>query len=166
MRKVIQTQGGLMHHKCKHALISDKGFEEKMCDIIENSKMGDFSCYPDGIKSAIINYHHHSTPLFLADTKIIVEAFMKKNDADTFYARYFSKIVVNANIYFQLSGPECTLFAKKKCGPFSCIFFNKESSPSGCIQCALLPCYFIINHIKIFGFLSPDMITCSSLPFY
>ena len=37
---------------------------------------------------------------------------MKKNDADTFFASYFTKIVINANIYFQLSGPECTLFAK------------------------------------------------------
>ena len=101
--KSFKTQGGLMHHKCKHVLISDKDFEEKMCD---------FSCYPDDIKSAIINYHHHYTPLFLADTKIIVEAFMKKNDADIFYASYFSKIAINANIYFQLSGPECTLFAK------------------------------------------------------
>ena len=59
---------GLMHHKCKHVVISDKDFEEKMCDIIENTKKGDFSCYPDDIKSAIINYHHHSTPLFFADT--------------------------------------------------------------------------------------------------
>ena len=125
--KSLKTQGGLMHHKCKHVLISDKDFEEKMCDLIENTKKGNFSCYPDDIKSAIINYHDHSTPLFLADTKIIVEAFMNRNDADTFYASYFSKIVINANFYFQLSGPECTLFAKTLGDKILCNFSKTNS---------------------------------------
>ena len=35
--KSFKTQGGLMHHKCKHVLISDKDFEEKMCNLIENT---------------------------------------------------------------------------------------------------------------------------------
>ena len=47
--------------------------------------------------------------------------------AFTFYASYFSKIVINANIYFQLSGPECTLFAKTLADKILCHFSKTNS---------------------------------------
>ena len=57
---------------------------------------------------------------FLVDPKIIVETFQKTRDADEFLQSYYSNILINAEVYFQISKPACTLPAKSLGGKLFC----------------------------------------------
>ena len=63
-------------------------------------------------KKSIENYCHQSTHISLVDVKNIIETFLKMRDADNFLSSYYSNIALNAEVYFQINKPACTLHAK------------------------------------------------------
>ena len=81
--------------------------------MIDNAKIRNFKSYPELIMKSVENCCQQSTHLFFfMDAKIIVETYQKMRDADEFLKSYYSNIVLNAEIYFQISQPACPLLAK------------------------------------------------------
>ena len=108
---------------------SEEDFKKTLNELLEKTKNEQFECYPAAIKKEIKDYHHHETPMFLAD--IITDKFIEKKDADKFLSSFYGKIVLNASSYFQIERPACTLLAKTLGDKLLCRFSSNAKQTIG-----------------------------------